>query len=320
MEAVNELSAELTKIVNAARPKKGQVIYFRSLRPDAGGTRVKNIDRIYDPWKDNGDGTKGSYVDIGYVTGQLPAIGSTPARHNFGRIQFTKSSANIIGLSGNNRAQDTLFLYFFLCNFNKMNMGKDWYSPSDGQMPLFEMMVPEMQAEEKNKFRRRVRQAGEKIDQMPDEKLLSFAMAMDMHGINEFSKMEEIRDRLYIIAEKDPDKVMNMDKDVHTTMKIFIKEAIKYGIWEEDKILKLFRWPETQDPVFLMTPGQDLYAETIKYLLGNGESTYEMVSGLIHERKAKEAKDKASDNKGQKNQKPGAQSIKVTQFSEASDD
>lgn len=319
MEEVNRLSAELMKIVNDARPKKGQVIYFQSLRPTAGGTSVRNIDRIYDPWAKNEDGTRGSYTDIGYVTGQIPAMGAIPARHNFGRIQFSKSSANIKGISGNDRADDTLFLYFFLCNYNKLNMGKPWYSPSEGQMPLFEMMVPEMQAKEKNEFRRRVRQAGEKIDTMPDEKLLSFAMAMDMLGITEFSKMEEIRDRLYLIAEKDPDKVMNMDKDVHTTMKIFIKEALKYGLWEEDKMLKLFRWPETKDPVFLMTPGLDLYTEAVKYLLGKGEDTYEMVSGLIHEKKAKEADDKAKEIKNQK--KAGnSGNIKVTQFSEATDD
>lgn len=319
MEAVNQLSPELMKIVNDARPKRGQVIYFQSLRPQAGGTSVRSIDRIFDPYVKNPDGSKGNYVDIGYVTGQIPAIGTTPARHNFGRIQFSKSSQNIIGLSGNNRGDDTLFQYFFLCNYNKLNIGKSWYSPGEGQMPLFEMMVPEMQAEEKNKFRRRVRQAGEKIDTMPDEKLLSFAMAMDMVGITEFSKMEEIRDRLYQIAEKDPDKVMNMDKDVHTTMKVFIKEALRYGLWEEDKHLKLFRWPETGDPVFLMTPGQDLYAETIKYLLGErGNDTYEMVSGLIHEKKAKEAIDLKDQKKG--NQNKGNQGIKVTQFSEATDD
>ncbi len=290
MEKMNVLSPELSKIVNDARPKPGQVIYFASLRPQGGGTSVRNTDRIFDPFVKNEDGSKGAYTDIGYVTGQDPARGDKPAQYRFGRIQFTKSSFNIMGISGKDRGQDTLFLYLFLCNYNKNNIGKDWYAPSENQSVLFEMQVPEKSSADKNAFRRKVRMAGEKIDGMPESKLVDFALALELPRITQFSKMEEIRDRLYEIAEKNPDKVMGMDKDVTLNMKLFIKEALKYGLWEEDKALKLFRWPETKEPVFLMTPGQDLYAETIKYLLNTGEDTYDLVKNLIDKRKEKEKK------------------------------
>lgn len=300
MEAINVLSPQLMKIVNDARPKRGQVIHFESLRLQAGGTSVKSVDRIFDPYVENEDGTKGNYADIGYVIGQLPAMGATPARHQFGRIQFSKSSGNIITTSGNNRGDDTLFLFLFLTNWNKMNIGKPWHAPSDGQMPLFTQQVPEMAAKEANDYRRKVRMAGEKIDSTPDPKLLDLALALDMRDINQFSDMEEIRNKLYLIAEGDPkrgikgnpDKVLNMDKDVNLNMKLFIKEALKYNIWVEDKALKLLIWPDTQDPVFVMAPGQDLYSEAIKYLLGPGERTYNLVKGLIEKARSKEQKKK----------------------------
>lgn len=302
MEEINVLSPELMKIVNDARPKKGQVIYFESLRPQAGGTSVKNPDRIYDPFWKNEDGTKGRYADIGFVLGQLPAQGNLPARHNFGRIQFTKSAGNMMPTSGNNRADDNLFLYMFLTNWNKANIKKDWYAPSDGQMPLFTQQAPAVSAKEANEYRRLVRLAGEKIDNTPNSKLLDLALALDMKDINEFSDLEEIRNKLYLIVEGDPkrnikgnpDKVLNMDKDVNLNMKLFIKEALKYNIWVEDRALRLFIWPDTQDPVFVMAPGQDLYAECIKFLMSSGgQRTHSLVSGLIEKAKAKEKKKKS---------------------------
>lgn len=313
MEIVNKLSPELAKIVNEARPKRGQIVYFQSLRPQAGGTSVRNIDRIFDPWAKNPDDDKlkGDFVDIAYVTGQTPARGGMPAMHNYGRIQFTKSAGNMLGLSSNNKGEETLFTYLFLCNSNKLNMDKPWYAPSENQQPLFEMQLPEMDAKSKNDLRRRVRLAGDKIDNMPESKLRDFAISLDMPGINEFSGMEEVRNQLYLISEKNPDKIMNMDKDVNLAMKLVIREALKYGIWEEDKALKLFVWPETKDPVFLMTPGQDLYAETIKYLLGNGVDTLSMVQTLT-----KAAENKPSNNGKSSNKKFN----KVPEFSEVKDD
>lgn len=296
MEKVNKLSPKLQEIVNKARPKPGQTVYFESLRPQAGGTTLLGIDTIYDPFVENGDGSKGAYAVIAYTIGPpLPATSSLPERHNIHKVQFRKSLGNIIGISGSNRGEDILFQYLFLSNLNLNNRDKPWYAPTDGQQPVFKQQIPEMASEDKNKFRRKVRMAGEKIDDMPDSKLLDFALSLDMVGINEFSKMEEIRDRLFQIAEKNPDKVMSMDKDVNLNMKLFIKEALKYGLWVENHALKLFVWPETQEPVFLMTPGQDLYQETIKYLLGNGQDTYSLVKGLIEKKKAKD-KGKSSDD------------------------
>lgn len=306
MEKINVLSTELQKIVNNARPKKGQVIYFESLRPQGGGTSVRSVDRIYDPWADNEDGSKGAHIDIGYVLGQLPAMGNQPARHNFGRIQYSKSSGNIISISSNNRGDDSLFQYLFLTNYNKMNIGKQWYAPGEGQMPLFTQQQPAMTAKDANDYRRRVMLAFDKIEKMPNSKLLDFAISLDMRGINEFSDMEEVRNKLFLIAEGDPkkgikgnpDRVLNMDKDINLNMKLFIKEALKYNIWSENRALGLFVWSDTKEPVFTMTPGQDMYAEAIKYLLGEGERTHSLVSNLLDKAKAKEkAKDKETGGK-----------------------
>lgn len=298
METFNNISPELAKKVNEARPKPGQTIYFNSLRPKAGGTTILPRDRIWDPYiKDEKGKDKGDWVDIAYITGQLPATGALPARHQFGTIQFRRISYNVIGVSGNNKADSVLFMYLFLTNYNKANIGKPWYAPSDGQGSYFEMVVPEKTAEEQNKFRRKRRQAEEKIDNMPDSKLLDFSLALELQGITEFSKMEEIRNKLYAIADKNPERIQNMDKDVNMNMKLLIKEAIKFKIWEEDKAKQLFLWADTKDYVFLMSPGQDLYAKTIEYLKSAGQDTYTLVKELIEKAKTKESKKKGSGDK-----------------------
>ncbi len=296
MEKINVLSTKLMQIVNDARPKKGQVIYFESLRPQGGGTSVRNVDRIFDPYVENEDGSMGAYTDIGYVIGQLPAMGNLPARHNFGRIQFSRSTGNTIDISGQNRGDDSLFLFLFLTNQNVMNKGKDWYAPSDGQAILFGMRTPHKGAEDRNAFRRKVRAAGEKIDLTPNEKLLDLALALEMKGINQFSKMEEIKDKLYEIAEKNPDRVIGMDKDINLNMKLVIKEAMKYNIMYEDKALRLFVWADTKEAVFAVTPGQDLYNAAIKYFQGSGDETYKLLRSLIEKAKIKAAKKKDNDD------------------------
>lgn len=288
MEKINVLSPQLTKIVNEARPKHGQVIYFESLRPQGGGTSVRNIDRIFDPYVENEDGTHGAYTDIGFVIGQLPATGTTPARHNFGRIQFSKSTDNIIPVSGANRGDDTLFQYLFLTNWNKSNQGKPWYSPTDGQMPLFNQMKPAMKAKDENAFRRNVMSAVAKIEDMTNEKLVDLAVALDMRNINKFSDMEEIKNQLFKIADKNPERIMGMDKDINLNMKLLIKEALKYNIWEEDRALKLFVWKDTQEPVFATTPGSDLYSSAIKFFQGSGDGTHSLLRNLVDKAKKKE--------------------------------
>ena len=296
MEKVNDLSPALMEIVNAAKPKQGQVIYFQSLRINAGGTTCPNKDRIFDPYAINPDGkTKGRYVDIAYVEGQAHAQGDRQAQYQFGEVKFRKTDGNLIGCSGNNRGGDGKFLFMFLTNHSKTNVGKPWYAPRDGQPLFFEMQIPELAAADKVKFRKRLALAINKIDEMPDSKLLDFALSLEMKGITEFSKMDEIRNKLGDIAEKNPDKVMNMDKDINLNMKLFIKQALQYGIWEENKNLKLFFWPDTKDPVFTMSPGQDLYTKTIEYLLGNGTDTYDLTKGLIEKAKAKLDKVKAKN-------------------------
>lgn len=304
------------KLVNDARPKPGQVIYFESLRPQGGGTTVKPVDRIYDPWAKNEDGTDGAYIDIGYVLGQLPAMGNLPARHNYGRLQFTKTTGNTIDISGQNRGDDTKFLFLFLTNQNMMNKNKPWYAPAEGYSIIFTQQTPALAAEDRNKLRSRIRAAQDKIDSTPNEKLLDLALALDMKNINQFSKMDEIRDQLHTIAEgnpikgikPNPERIMGMDKDVNLNMKLRIKEALKYNIWREDRALKLFVWADTEEPVFATTPGSDLYNSAIKYFQGAGEETYNLLAGLIDKaRKKAESK---------KNFAPESKSLSVGEVSE----
>jgi hypothetical protein len=268
------------------------------VRPKARGTTVFPIDRIFDPYVKNEEGESvGDYVDIAYVTGTKPATAKEKATDIIGRIQFTYTSDGRIGIRGGNRTDELLFQFLYLTNQNRNTTGKAWSVPGSGKKPLFFIVEPSKTAKDKNDFRRKVRMAGEAIDKMPDSKLRDFAIGLDMKSINTFSGVEEIKDQLYKVAEKDPDKIIGLDKDASLKIKIDIKEAEKLGVIERDTNLGMMVWPDTKEPICTIPPGKDMYTVLTAYFLGKGSEAYSIIKQLVEKKQEAQKAGKAEKAK-----------------------
>jgi len=292
----NKISDGLKKEIREALPKKGQTIWFISSRPKSRGTTVPNIDRIFDPYagEEISKGKfEGAFVDIGYVTGQTPGKGDV-----LGRIQFTRSEKNMIGIRGGDVASERLFSYLYLSNSLKNNKVKAWFVPSAGRPFTCEMQEPAKSAQQKNDRRRKVVMAFEAIDNMGKNELFEFALGLNMAGINKFSDEEEVRAKLGDIAEKDPEKVLNLNKDESLKMMVRIKKAEQYGIIQLNKGLSVWEWPESGEAICMVPPGKAPKDALTTYLLSEkGSSTLQFIQGLVNKKDEDLAAEKAKSKK-----------------------
>lgn len=297
VKRVNNHSAKLLEKVNEFLPKKGQTIWFTSVRPNARGTTVPSIDRIFDPW--GGDNGEGDFIDIAYITGRDPGKGTTDLpRDILGRIQFTKSAGGRIGIRGGDRAGEVQFTYLFLTNFLKNNAptktdedGKPWYVP--GHPAICVMDEPEKSADQKLEDNRLIRQAGNAIDEMPESVLRDFALGLDMKGVTKHSSANEIRVKLLQMAATTDGakKVLSLDKDTTLRMKIEIKEAEKFNIIEFDTQLSVWRWVAGGETISVVPPTVRKYDPIISFFLSKGAESYRIMLKLLAEEKSKPEKE-----------------------------
>lgn len=273
---VNELSEKLLEIVREAMPKKGQTIWFESVRPKARGTTVVPYDRIFDPFA----GPAGEFVDIAYITGTEPAKGpgGTP-KDLIGRIQFTRADFGRMGLRSESKSDQLLFQYMFLTNQNVSNRDKPWYV--EGKPSVFKQDEPRRRAADAIEFDRKVRQAMDAIDRMEKAQLLEIASGLDMDWVNEHTDESEIISLLYDIAKKNPARVLGLDKDVTLKMKADVKLAEKLGIIKRNDQLQMWVWPESGEKICIYQPDKDTATSMVAYFMGTGSKTYQYIRNMI---------------------------------------
>lgn len=279
MENVNKNYNQLSDVLRAelkkAMPKPGQVIWFESSRPKARGTTILGFDRIWDPGANNGEG---DYIDIAY----LPSSGTDPKKS---RIHFTISQMGKIGIHGGNKADELKFAFLYLTNVLKNNVGKPWYIQPVGGI-MCRMLEPSQSAVDRNELRRKVRYAGDRIDGMPDGKLFDFAIGLEMKGINKHSNPEEIRDQLFKIAEKDPEKILALDRNIEFKAKTIIRKAEQFGIVKRDAALGMLVWSDTSDPICAIPPDKNIYDSLVKFFLDKGAEVYSTIHALVDKKEA----------------------------------
>lgn len=294
---VNILSPELKARIKAALPKQGQVVYFESLRPKARGTTAVSIDRIFDPWHGKNDDGEfvGDYVDIAYITGRNPGKGAgEKPTDTYGRIQFrNRPDGGRIAIRGGNRGDELMFEYLFLTNQNQSNsLGKaPWFVASEMRQPCFRTVQKSLDATQIVEKKRAIRQAGQIIDEMPDEKLREFAIGLDFKGINKFSSPDEIRVQLLKMADSDggAERILGLDKNVTVKMKVCMKDAERYSVIKRDSALGFFVWGNSGEPICVVPPGKNLFEFTINYFLTDkGKISYDMIKTLVEQEKERE--------------------------------
>jgi hypothetical protein len=275
---LNDISPELKAIIAEALPKKGQTVWFESVRPKSRGTTVLPTDRIYDP------GYK-EQIDIAYITGYEPAKGpGGVAKDTYGRIQFTRSEFCRMSVTGGNRNEETLFQYLFLTNQNQSNMDKPWYI-AGSKAPIFKQDEPSKRASQSIDFDRQVRLAMDSVDRMSSAKLHEIADGLDLDWVKEHTEDDEIIRALYDIAKKNPAKVINLDRDISVRMKADIKEALRLNIINKNDELQIWTWPETGDKICSFQPDKSPIESMVSYFMGSGTKTYQFLTKMIQSEK-----------------------------------
>jgi hypothetical protein len=284
---INEISPELAAIVNEARPKKDQTIWFESVRPKSRGTTVLPHDRIYDPGIED-------FVDIAYITGTTPAKGpGGTAKENIGRIQFTRNDFGRMGIRGGSKKDDILFTFLFLTNQNATNQGKPWFV--EGNNLVFKQDEPKKRSADSIAFDRQVRQAMDSIDMMDRGKLIEIASGLDMDWVNDSTADDEIIRVLYDISKKNPGKVLGLDKDVSLKMKSDVKDAERLGVIKKNDELQMWVWPESQERICSYQEGMSPADSMVAYFKGTGSKTYQYILQLND--REKDLRQKKKDNK-----------------------
>lgn len=270
----NDLSSALAAEVRKFLPKKGQVIYFESIRPKARGTSVLPYDRIHDPYK--GANGEGDFVDIAYITGYTspkPGEPSMPVFAGGRNIQFTRDMGGRIAIHGGNRDHENLFMFLYLTNQRTQNSGAKWFVSAQGRHGIFKMVEPKKTAADQMKIKRDITKAMQVIDNLAGIKLREIALGLDLKGITEHSDEDEIRLQLAKIAEK-PDgngaaKIINLENDEHVKAKTLIKHATRLGLIVRDDVLRIWVSPDTGDQICTIPPNMKADDALVTFFVDN---------------------------------------------------
>lgn len=285
----NELSQTLLDRVKVFLPKKGQTVYFESIRPKARGTSVLPFDRIWDPHKNEG---KGDFVDIAYLTGWTNPKPKEPSLPVFGKIQFTKDGFGRIAITGGNRDHENMFTFMFLTNQRTQNVGTPWYVNKQGSHGIFKLLEPKKSAIDQMEVERSIYSAMGAIDLLSGIKLREIALGMDLKGITEHSDEEEIRLELIKIAKK-PDgrgaeKILNLENDERVKAKALIKHASRLQLIQRDDALRVWIWPDTLETICVIPEGTKGEDALVSFLVDNhikGTAIYRHLKELVNNMK-----------------------------------
>jgi hypothetical protein len=262
----NNYSPQLKKELDAARPKtseagRKQAVYFETTKKTLkngvytypNSVSVPSTDTIRDPHT-------GEYIEIAYLI--------RPSTGEKGRIVFEGSSAGRL-MCTSGAASDSLFNYLYLSNYNQDNSihAERNIKPIGGF--LFTKVKPAETATEKIKRDRRIRDAKNSIDAFPDNLLKTYAYALNIKDINEFSDSEEMRVKLLELADKNPEIILTFDKDYDKKLELWVRRLEEKNIieWGNGKCVL----SATGDKLFGFKVGADRIDSLKTFLIENKE-------------------------------------------------
>lgn len=222
---------------------------------------LKPYDRIFDPWggaanKDNKEyGFDGAYVDIAYIEREIPA----PQDSNrdtvveFGRVKFLKTLAGSIEIIGGRREMEGMLPYLFFSNKNTTNADKPWFIRPQGVL-AFHQVEKRKKAAEKLKTELRIDKAKAIITNMDNNEIDAAAagLAPDRHrSMSPEDKVLELRR----IAARNPEKIIDLSKDVEVRTTAFIEECLKAQIIDLDNNKNQFVWSDDKTKICAIKAG-----------------------------------------------------------------
>lgn len=210
-------------------------------------------DRIYDPW--GGEDGKGDYIDLAYITGERPAKvdSSRDSIIQFGRIEFKAVQAGVVEIRGGRKDQEKLLALMFFNNRNTTNVGKPWFVKPVGK-GIFHQIETTKKAKATLAGELKVDKAKDIITKMTTEEL-DLAAAGLMPSTYHHQSHEERVLSLRAIASNNPDKIIDLSKDVEVKTTAFIEECLKAHLIEMDKGREQFVWADDKTKICSIKAG-----------------------------------------------------------------
>lgn len=219
-------------------------------------------DRIFDPWAGkklangaNEYGYEGAYVDIAFILREVPAPVDSPkdAIIEFGRLEFKRTTAGIIEIIGGHRAMEQILMILFFNNRNSTNVDKPWWIKPVGKS-IFHQIETKKAATKTLEGELRIDQAKTAITNMSKEELDLAAAGLMPSRYHHLSENERILG-LRAIAANDPNKILDLSKDVEVKTTAFIEECLKAQLINLDKAKSQFVWADDKTKICSIKAG-----------------------------------------------------------------
>lgn len=230
-------------------------------------------DRIFDPWagavdKSNEEyGHVGEYVDIAFIQREVPAPADSPkdAIIEFGKLEFKRTDAGVVQIIGGHRQMEKLLPLIFFNNKNTTNVGKPWFVKPNGK-GVFHQIETTKKAKSTLAGELKIDKAKGIIMEMGEEELdLAAAglMPSRYHSLTQDEKVLALR----AIANNNPDKILDLSKDVEVKTTAFIEECLKAHIIDMDKAKGQFVWSDDKTKICMIKAGQTPHNSLKRYFL-----------------------------------------------------
>jgi hypothetical protein len=236
---------------------------------------MASIDRIYDPWArvskkgvgKNEDEYEGDYVDIAFINREQPASADSPRATviEFGRVEFLRTNAGIIEVIGGNRQKEKVMLFLFFNNRNTTNIGKPWFVKPIAKA-IYHLIETTKAAKQDLRGELKVDQAKAAITEMTDEEVKTATAGLfpnTYNGLNQEQKILKLR----TIANKNPDKILDLSKNVEVKTTAFIEECLKAELIDLNNDKKQFIWHDDQTEICSIKPGSTPHNSLKKYFM-----------------------------------------------------
>ena len=216
-------------------------------------------DVIYDPFTD-------SEVEIECHDRTLPN-GQVILK----KIMFRKDEAGKKLLNGSKKGDKSLFEYLWLSNYNAANRDKEWFiEPKGGCKYTF--LEPEKSSQEKLDVLKMQHKAQEVVFNLSDKdiKIVCEALAnsqADKFNYNPKMLESQMRESLIDFANRNPSRVITLDKELNLEVRNAIRAAKDAGIISYDVKKQEIVWTDTGNRITIIEPGKDAETTLVGYFV-----------------------------------------------------
>jgi hypothetical protein len=194
----------------------------------------------------------------------------------FESIIFEGRNMGYVFLNGNNPADQRMFQFMELCNYNLSNESRN-----QEVEPLFQRIDTKKDAINERAMRKLIVKAVNKALDLDDQTAKEVASALGIDA----SSIEEIRNSLEDYAGDCPEDFLEVLERASISTEASLKEAIKQGYIKNNTAASQFEWSETGKEIFKYkkAAGKNYVRELAEYLEENNPDEIQSIKTRLGE-------------------------------------